>query len=128
MGEKRKTGWGRTSSSSSQMPGSGKEKENALPYRNVRLEKAPVRESARPTTQESFKESLFDAEANESRSPEKKVERVDRPSRFHEEVETPVEGSTKNWEETLPKKVDAGKRASQVAEAVEAATTTPITP
>jgi hypothetical protein len=142
MGEKRKTGWGRSASGSS--PNPRKEKENvALPVRNVRIEKSPdpVPEPVRPKTQESYEENLFDAEAGAGRSSPglKKSEALPpHPSKFHEAIDEPVAvpeaavnevvQSSKKWEETAPKRQEAHERASAVAKAVEAATATPISP
>jgi hypothetical protein len=146
MGEKRKTGWGRSASGSG--PNPRKEKENvALPVRNVRTEKPPepFPETVRPKPQERYEENLFDTETgagHSSHSPGvKKVEAAHprpHPSKFHESLDEPVAvpgtavnevaKSSKKWEDTVPKKEDADKRASAVAEAVEAATATPISP
>jgi hypothetical protein len=146
MGEKRKTAWGRSASGSG--PNPRKEKENvSLPVRNVRIEKSPepAPEVVRPRTQESYEENLFDAEAGTGHwsqgNEAKKTEAVrppPHPSRFHEEIDQPgavpeaaadkAAQSSKKWQDTVPKKEDASKRVNAVAEAVEAATTTPISP
>lgn len=144
MGEKRKTGWGRSTSSST--PNPRKEKENvALPVRNVRVEKPPepVPASVRPRTRESYEENLFDAEAGAGHSSPRKSEVVHpppHPSKFHESIDEPVAvpsvasdevgQSSKKWEESSRQKSkeDADSRARAVAEAVEAATAAPISP
>jgi hypothetical protein len=143
MGEKRKTGWGRSTSSST--PNPRKEKENvALPVRNVRIEKSPepIPEAVRPRTQESYEENLFDAEAaaGHSSSGLKKsaVHPPPHPSKFHESIDEPIAvpaaaadevgQSSKKWEDSSPRKEDADSRAKAVAEAVEAATAAPISP
>jgi len=141
MGEKRKTGWGRSPSGSG--ANSRREKENIqLPVPNLRTEKSPepVPEPVRPKTQESYEENLFDAEAGAGRSSPrlKKTEPPPHPSKFHEAIDGPVAipaaavdevaQSSKEWEETVPKREGTDKRASAVAEAVEAATATPISP
>jgi hypothetical protein len=133
MGEKRKTGWGRSTSTTQTQR---KEKENiVLPVRQVRDEKLPpvvtpdsMRKSdeSRPKTQESYEESLFDADAGHP-SPGKK-ENIPQPhhqsqhnvaSKFHELIDdepvSPVEKKDIAEEE---------QRSSAVAEAVE----TPISP
>ncbi|PMD47590.1 hypothetical protein L207DRAFT_576363 [Hyaloscypha variabilis F] len=144
MGEKRKTGWGRSTSGSA--PNARKEKENvALPVvRNVRIEKSPepIPEPLRPRTQESYEENLFDAEAGAEHSPAfKKTDNVHpspQLSKFHEAIDQPVaiseaaadkvgKSSTK-WEEASSRKEDADSRAKAVAKAVEAATAAPISP
>ena len=149
MGEKRKVGWGR-STSASHSATLKKENVTNLPMRPVRNEKAanivtPIRpEETRPKTQESYEENLFDAEANAGHaSHTKEVKKVDAhphqaiPSKFHEEIdaeavpEAAVKAASKSlgkWEETAAPKVDAETRSSAVAEAVEAATTTSISP
>jgi hypothetical protein len=145
MGEKRKTGWGRSTSGS--VPNSRKEKENvALPIRNLRMEKPPepIPESVRPRTQESYQENLFDAEAGAGHlSPGLKkselmhVHPAPHPSKFHESIDEPVAvqavadeaaASSKKWGKSSPRKEDADSRAKAVAEAVEAATAEPISP
>ena len=148
MGEKRKVGWGRNSSASQTAT---LKKENAkLPMRQVRNEKAasvvtPIApEDMRPKTQESFEENLFDAEAAGHASAEaKKVDTQPHqavPSKFLEEMDDgppkavpegaseEVAESSKKWEEAAKPKVDKEARTSAVAEAVEAATATPISP
>ena len=131
MGEKRKTGWGRNSSSS----GMQKSKEypasppRPVSYRNGKP--AAVINSidsvnGRPKTQERFKESIFDADANHhtpSHSVEvKKEDMVSTPRSdgSHEEMKdddklavTPSE-EAKAWEETIPKKPDAAEPSSAV--------------
>lgn len=66
MGEKRKTGWGRSSSTSAAQR---KEKENVstLPIRQLgsgdeKKRPEPIKTNDRPKTMESYEESLFDAE------------------------------------------------------------------
>jgi hypothetical protein len=147
MGEKRKVGWGR--SSAAQTATLRKENMN-MPMRPIRNEKAanmamPVQpvDSRRPQTQESFEENLFDAEANAghaSRPIEVKKDAHTHPSKFHEDIDDEpvkavpedvaeaVEDSSKKWEAETAPKVDTQARSSAVAEAVEAATTTPISP
>ena len=143
MGEKRKTGWGRSTSGSS--PNTRKEKENvAYPaVRNMRTEKSPepIPDPVRPRTQESYEENLFDADAGAGHSPAFKkadVHPPPHPSKFYEAIDQPVavpeaaaeevgQSSTK-WGEASPRKDDADSRAKAVAEAVEAATTAPISP
>lgn len=122
MGEKRKTGWGRTNSSPNNNTNNNnmrkeKEKERikenvALPIRDVKIEKQPqtVAEIDRPKTMESFEESLFDAEAVEGRKDGVGVERDSKGS-----VLSPVR----------TEKLEVNRK---VAEAVEAAATTPISP
>lgn len=144
MGEKRKTGWGRSSSSTGIQK--GKEDTTSPPrsisYRNEKPATVfnPIDE--RPNTQESFEESIFDAESNHapSHSVEVKKENVvsTHPSKFHEEINEDskpvpapapiVSEEAKKWEETIPKKPDAAERSSAVADAVEDATATPISP
>ena len=143
MGEKRKTGWGRSNSASTH---SRKEKENASsPIRSFRAEKPPeqVSQPARPWSQESYEENLFDAEAgagHPSPGPKKSpaAHPASHPSKFHESIDEQVAvppaavdeaaASSKKWEESSPKKEDADRRARAVAEAVEAATAAPISP
>jgi len=143
MGEKRKTGWGRSNSASTH---SRKEKENASsPIRSFRAEKSPeqVSQPARPWSQESYEENLFDAEAGAGHpSPGFKkspaAHPAPHPSKFHESLDEQVAvppaavdeatASSKKWEESSPKKEDADRRAKAVAEAVEAATAAPISP
>ena len=141
MGERRKTGWGRSSSSTQTQQ--RKEKENIiLPVRQVRDEKLPpvvtpdsMRKSdeSRPKTQESYEESLFDADAAHSHpSPGKKQDisqhQHNVASKFHESMDD--EESPKALpvvEMTVPKKEKGSteeERSSAVAEAVE----TPISP
>ncbi|KAH9221335.1 transport protein Avl9-domain-containing protein [Leptodontidium sp. 2 PMI_412] len=90
MGEKRKTGWGRSPSTSAAQR-KEKEKENAhapaLPIRSLggdekkRPEpiKTDARDRDRPNTMESYEESLFDAEHPTS-SPPKNLDAVKRKS------------------------------------------------
>jgi hypothetical protein len=134
MGEKRKTGWGRSTSTTQTQR---KEKENiVLPVRQVRDEKRPPvvtpdsmrkLDESRPKTQESYEESLFDVDAGHP-SPGKK-EDIPQPryqsqhnvaSKFHELIDdgpvSPVEKKKDSAEEE--------QRSSAVAEAVE----TPISP
>jgi hypothetical protein len=151
MGEKRKVGWGRSSTASQ---AATLKKENMhLPMRSVRNEKAPnvvtpikSDNTARPQTQESYEENLFDAEAAGHAQHANEVKKVDAhphhatPSKFHEDIddEPPkavheaaaeaVSESSQKWEETAAPKVDAGEKSNAVAEAVEAATATPISP
>jgi len=138
MGEKRKTGWGRSTSATQTQR---KEKENImLPVRQVRDEKLPpvvtpdsMRKSdeSRPKTQESYEESLFDADAGHSHPSPGKKEDIPQPhpqsqsqhsmvSKFHESIDdepvSPVEKKKDSAEEE--------QRSSAVAEAVE----TPISP
>ncbi|TVY68964.1 Late secretory pathway protein AVL9 [Lachnellula suecica] len=150
MGEKRKTGWGVGRSSSSSGLQKGKDTSTSPPRPVYRNEKsAPVispiqKENDRPKTQESFQESIFDAEANHTTG-HKEVEKADvvpshtsaHPSKFHEEMtdevkppapEPVLSEEAKKWEETIPQKPSAAERSSAVAEAVEDATATPISP
>jgi hypothetical protein len=138
MGEKRKTGWGRSTSATQTQR---KEKETImLPVRQVRDEKLPpvvmpdsTRKSdrPRPKTQESYEESLFDADAGHSHPSPGKKEDIPQPqphpqsqhnvaSKFHELIDdepvSPVEKKKDSAEEE--------QRSSAVAEAVE----TPISP
>jgi hypothetical protein len=123
MGEKRKTGWGRSTSATQTQQ--RKEKENImLPVRQVRGEKLPpvitsdsMRKSdeSRPKTQESYGESLFDADAGHSHPAPEAQHGI--PSKFHEAID----------DERVPKKEKGSteeERSSAVAEAVE----TPISP
>ncbi|KAG0649286.1 Late secretory pathway [Hyphodiscus hymeniophilus] len=147
MGEKRKVGWGRNSSAGQ---ANTLKKENLnLPTRSVRDEKVAsvvtpiVAQDTRPKTQESYEESLFDAETAGHASAD--VKQVDAhpatPSKLHEFIDDgpakavpnaavgeEVTKSTKVWEEKATSKVDEHARSSAVAEAVEAATATPISP
>jgi hypothetical protein len=138
MGEKRKTGWGRNTSATQTQR---KEKENImLPVRQVRDEKLPPvvtpdsmrkLDESRPKTQESYEESLFDADAGHSHPSSGKKEDIPHPhpqsqsqhnmvSKFHESIDdepvSPVEKKKDSAEEE--------QRSSAVAEAVE----TPISP
>ena len=141
MGEKRKTGWGRSTSGST--PNSRKEKENvAYPaVRSMRTEKSPepIPDPVRPRTQESYEENLFDAEAGAGHSlvfKKADVHPSPHPSKFHEAIDQPVAvpaaaadelgQSSRKWGEASPKKEGADSRAKAVAEAVEAATAAPI--
>lgn len=78
-GEKRKVGWGRSSSAS--QTATLKNKKNAHMSLPPRTEKAlpitPTRfsESERPKTQESFQESIFDADANAGRGSSEGVQK-----------------------------------------------------
>jgi hypothetical protein len=143
MGEKRKTGWGRSTSATQTQR---KEKENImLPVRQVRDEKLPpvvtsdsMRKSdeSRPKTQESYEESLFDADAGHSHQSHGKAQDLPQPhaqpqhnvaSKFHESIDD--EESPKAVlavETTVPKKEKGSteERSSAMAEAVE----TPISP
>lgn len=127
MGEKRKTGWG--SKTPVQAP--------PIPARKENLPALPER----PKTNESYKESLFDADG--APSPKKNeeghvpVHKYPVPSRFHEAVDentlvsTPVVDKVvakeaKEWEDESDRKVDAEERNSKVVEALEAASGTPI--
>ncbi|TVY34699.1 Late secretory pathway protein [Lachnellula subtilissima] len=139
VGEKRKSGWGRNSTSSGMQK--GKEDWISPPrptsYRNEKSAALINSVDNRPNTQDSFEESIFDADSNHhtpSHSVEiKKEDLVSIPhhSKFHEEgiddepVAAPSE-EAKKWAETIPKKGDAADRSSAVAEAVEDATATPI--
>jgi hypothetical protein len=135
MGEKRKTGWGRSASATQQRE--RKEKENiVLPVlrQQVRDEKLSVvttpdmrkSDESRPKTQESYDESLFDADAGHSQaSPGKKVDIPPHSphgvaSKFHELIDD-------DSPPTVAKKggdIAEEERSSAVAEAVE----TPISP
>jgi hypothetical protein len=150
MGEKRKAGWGVGRSTSSSGMQKGKENSPSplpIPYRNEKSAAVinPIdKVDERPKTQESFEESIFDAESNHAHSHSVEVKKADvvsptlHPSKFHEEMEeekpkaaTPnpiLAEELKKWEETIPKKPDAAERSSAVAEAVEDATATPISP
>ena len=150
MGEKRKGGWGR-SSSAAQTATLRKENMN-LPIRPIRSEKAvdmvtPMspKESARPKTQESYEENLFDAEAAGHASTIK-VQGGDAsahqsiPSQRHSDVDNEpreavpevdaeeIAESARRWEEDARPIINAEERTSAVAEAVESATATPISP
>lgn len=151
MGEKRKVGWGRSSSASH---AATMKKENMnVPMRSVRNEKAanvvtPIKpeDTARPKTQESYEENLFDAEAAGHASHANEVKKVHAqplhaiPSKFREDIddeppkvvpEAAAKGASESsgkWEETAAPKVDTEARSNAVAEAVEAATATPISP
>jgi hypothetical protein len=142
MGEKRKVGWGRSTSGSQT---STLKKENAvvLPIRPKEKPEGETIPDERPKTQESYEEDLFDAEAADHHvsapSEVKKVEAHahNHPSKFHEEMddvpldavpEAAVTLSAEKWEEAAVPKIDTQARSSAVAEAVEAATTTPISP
>ena len=146
MGEKRKTGWGRSASGSHAI----RRKENvALPVRPVTEKSTEMAmhsksdDSGRPKTQESFEESLFDAEAHGNHHTEQGVTKAEapapHPSKFHEDIDsTPeaappaavdsVSGSSKKSEEAAPPHADAQARSHAVAEAVKAATATPTSP
>ena len=152
MGEKRKVGWGRSSSTSH----AATLKENMnVPLRPVRSEKAanvvrPIKaeDAPRPKTRESFEENLFDAEAQVGHaSHANEVKKAPdphpaTPSKFHEGIhDAPpsavpviaaaevVSQPSKKWEEGPPQRIDTHTSSSNaVAEAVEAATTTPISP
>ena len=148
MGEKRKVGWGR-SSSAAQTATLKKENTN-MPMRPIRYEKTanmvtpiPPVDSVRPKTQESYEENLFDAEANAGRSSHQiEVKRDVHPhlSKFHEDIDDEpmkavpkaaaqaVEDLSKKWEAEAAPRADAEARPNAVAEAVEAATATPISP
>lgn len=147
VGEKRKTGWGRSASVSQK-----KEKENlpSLPPRPIE-KVVPIGGDERPKTNESYKESLFDADGAPSPKKSAMVDEEHKPihhypvpSRFHEAVDeddesvkaVPVSdelgGSAKEWaDESKAKKdvdVEAEERNHKVAEALEAASGTPISP
>lgn len=147
VGEKRKTGWGRSASGTTPQ-----KKENSLPALPPRpIEKDPALRPSedRPKTNESYKESLFDADGVPS--PKKMEERhkpvhhYPVPSRFHEAVdedeplpevkkEVVVPGQVvakeaNEWGETNPKvetEEDREERNREVAKALEAASGTPI--
>jgi hypothetical protein len=137
MGEKRKTGWGRSTSATQTQR---KEKENiVLPVRQVRAEKLPpvvthgsMRKSdeSRPKTQESYEESLFDAGAGHPAPSIRKKEepRHGIPSKFHESIddeESPKAVLAVDTTVSKREKVSTEEeRSSAVAEAVE----TPISP
>ena len=153
MGEKRKVGWGR-SASASHTAALKRENVSNVPMRPIRNEKVanvvtPIKseDSGRPKTQESYEENLFDAETNAGHvSRASEVKKVDAhphhaiPSKFHEDIddgppkavpETAVEAVSKSLgkrEESATPKVDVKARSNAVAEAVEAATATPISP
>ena len=149
MGEKRKGGWGRSSSAS--QTATLKNQNTNVPIRPARNEKlanvvTPIKtEESRPKTQESYEENIFDADAA-GNAPANEVKKVDAhplhsiPSKFHEGIddEPPkaapdaaaeeVAGSSRKWEEDAKPKVDVEASSNAVAEAVEAATATPISP
>lgn len=179
MGEKRKTGWGAKAAAP---PPQNNFKENyPSPPRNEKFTEfsRPIAKSdGRPKTQESYQESIFDAEANGHthnakplvKSPHRNSN-APHPSRFHEQMDDsprpvskeapkrkelkpasvdtssaepsskeapkitrkvvpePIESEeSKAWGEELPSKIDATERTNAVAEAVEDATATPISP
>ena len=151
MGEKRKVGWGRSSAASHSAT---LKKENMnVPMRPVRNEKAanvvtPIKpdESGRPKTQESYEENLFDAETNAGHASRNEVKKVNNahpyatPSKFHEDIDDgpskaipeaaagTVSESSKKWVGNTAPKVDTKTNSNAVAEEVEAATATPISP
>lgn len=146
MGEKRKNGWGRTASRSHTVT-TRKEKDNvALPVRPVTEKSTEVvmpitaEESGRPKTQESFEESLFDADAhgnNTEHHVTKMKAPAQLPSKFHEDIDDKpvaapaanvefVSESSKKREGGAPIHADTEARSQAVAEAVEAATMTPM--
>jgi hypothetical protein len=150
VGEKRKTGWGR---SSPQPPWvAKKEKENA----SILVRSSPVMPATMDRERpKSYNESLFDAEVADEPTPvsvalmepehqnEAPMVPADtsvatpiadeshprNPSKIEESdsssggfVEVPMSEETKAWEEDAKPKVDLEARSSAVAEAVEAAT------
>ncbi|KUJ16840.1 uncharacterized protein LY89DRAFT_66177 [Mollisia scopiformis] len=127
MGEKRKAGWGRNAAPVVQQQQPKKEKEN-LPRPPPVVEK-----EERPKTNESYKESLFDAESPKKEEHATPVHRYPVPSKFHEAVDEDVpvpvpvaaaavpDEAAKEWEEQTSSKVDVEERNSKVAEALEAA-------
>ena len=149
MGEKRKVGWGRSSSGNQTTTPKNqkeKEKENSLPSRQqVRDEKMipDVVPEIEPTRPKSYNENLFDAD--NPGNPPPKTSRVSAasiidphpalPSRFHEEInETPEQSpsmtnvavmdakeSSKRWEERSPVSPDVGaEERNRVAAVAEA--------
>ncbi|KAG9238841.1 cytoplasm protein [Amylocarpus encephaloides] len=170
MGEKRKSGWGGGKSTPQRnqenYPSPPSSTRNEQSTESVR----PISKvDDRPRTKESYQESIFDADTNgrpdsshDSKStvvsPTKNSHPL-HPSRFHEEMDSPVEvkkseppiivedtpneppavtrkvvpdsiiaEESSKWEESLPKKINASERNSDVADALEKATATPISP
>jgi hypothetical protein len=137
VGEKRKTGWGRSTSGTHTAQ---QKKENNIPL-PTRSEKSaevirPIQSEER-TRPKSYEEPIFDADGH--------VTNVALPgshsgtSKFHENIDSPVTGpdpvvskEAGKWEELAAEKqkddADKDKKANAVAEAVEAATATPISP
>ena len=146
MGEKRKTGWGRSGSGS---PTTARKENVALPAQAATEKSAKMvmpitpEESVRPKTQESYEESLFDAETVGNRQAEHGATQVEapapHPSKFHEDlnstsvaapvvaVEPAIESPEKSVD-AAPAHADPEARSHTVAEAVEAATASPISP
>ena len=156
MGEKRKTGWGRSASGNHTTT---IKKEQMIPIRNITPVKltetatSPEEKAHRP---KSYEENIFDAEMNaDSGTSFHPVDVTNvshphpaaHPLRFHEEIDkeggppkptiappetVAYEGliSSKKWEEDETPKVgvDAEERSHAVARAVQAAATTPISP
>jgi len=152
VGEKRKGGWGR-SASGNHTTSIKKEKELVLPVQQVRNEKLPEEITPIPAKEprpKSYNENIYDADANAGNSShtlEVKAPHAAIPSKFHEDIEgdgpvppplaeVPVSEtvaqeaseSSRNWEEAAFSPVDAKERSHAVAEAVQAAATTPISP
>lgn len=152
MGEKRKAGWGRSSTGSHPAtPKKGKE-QAILPARAIQDEKSTVVLTPLPkTTRErplSYNENLFDAETRAGNSSQPLEVRAPHPaiqSRFQEAINDgdrasqpqvapsdtvahDASESSKEWEEAVRSEADKDERAHAVAEAVQAAATTPISP
>lgn len=94
VGEKRKSGWGRSASSSqtsATSTTSRKEKENfTMPIRELKSEKAtPIQDTERPKTQESYNEQIFDAGSSSPPAVRKRdtLSPPPHPSRFHEAID-----------------------------------------
>lgn len=151
VGEKRKTGWGRSASGTTTQK---KENSPTLPPRPIEKDPALRPSEDRPKTNESYKESLFDADGVPS-SKKAPVHHYPVPSRFHEAVDEDEEPATKpapatepevkkevvvpdevvakeanEWGEEGTKKVETDEereeRNGEAAKALEAASGTPI--
>lgn len=150
MGEKRKTGWGRTASGN-QTTTLKKEKASVvLPVQHIRDEKnseavaTPAKD--RP---KSYNENLFDADANATISSnlEVKAPHPAAPSKFHETIDDnpstllspsvaplsepaaqEASESSTAWEQVAVPQVDAEARSHAVAQAVQEAATTSVSP
>lgn len=127
MGEKRKTGWGRGASSQP-----AKEKENVSPGPSTEVTPKPSVETSRLKRHESYQESIFDADSHDRRTSVPAVvevlpdHTVISPEAIKEEAAPAVQETGAAKRETTGS--DAETRHSAVAEAVEAATATPISP
>lgn len=124
VGEKRKTGWGRSTSGGVAQQSVQPKKENTVILPDEKV-------AVRPRTQESYEEAIFDAEVHAKNGQITKVEiplgspglsddgrslglgngvgaggkrlsGVAQASRFHEEMDSPVASSAAIWKKDLP--------------------------